>query len=321
MARPSFRPLLLLALSLAACDDGTAAGESEAQPTVIEPPAVEVVAAEPELWAMVESGDYFRWAEDVLLAACMAEAGFEFTARIEPKEPVLEPSQFGLVDAAAAEAFGLAGVALDEADAPSSDPNWQYQQRLSASDQTRYQSALYGSESDYFHLQVEGYGEVGIPGSGCLADAQRAIYGDLESWMALHYWDLAVEPRAFETVLADTAYVEALETWSTCMAGAGFDAEDPAALRESVAAAVGGEQLSDAEIEAAVAEAGCAQVSGHVELGESLLAQAQAAIRESEPEEQAAFTERSRLALAAATEILRSHVPEDLLQEVPFVDG
>lgn len=321
MKRRSFLAVISGVLSLAACDSGTAASESEAAPAALEPPAVEVVAAESAMWTKVEQGDYFRWAEDVLLSECMAAAGFAFTARIEPREPVPEPPQFGLVDLAAATAFGLTGLAVDEqANAPANDPNWTYLQQQSPEDQAAYQAALYGPESDYFHLQVEGYGEVGVPGSGCLAKAQREIYGDLESWMAVYYWDLAVDIRAYELAVADPAYTEALAVWSACMAEAGFEVDDPGALRESVAAEVGDEQLSEAEIEAAVAEATCAAVSGHVGVGESLLADQQAAIQTAESDKQTEFTERSRVAVAAATEILRPHIPADLLQKIPFSD-
>jgi hypothetical protein len=64
------------------------------------------------------------------------------------------------------------------------DPNTQYTSSLSRADGRRYVQALFGTAQDGHQIRVgvENGIAIGRPADGCLAEAERRLYGDLTIW-------------------------------------------------------------------------------------------------------------------------------------------
>lgn len=170
------------------------------------------------------------------IAACMTKQGFEYT-------PVSNSMYFSGSDLdvewdskAFAEKYGY-GVFTDpwgnydqarqqeSQDQWANDPNNQYRESLSPSEQAAYDAALYGDSSmQEPTIDDEGneYYEWDWRTAGCSGEAQNETYGD-EMWSNDEFQPLMERMQTiYEQVTADPRRQEIDGTWATCMADAGF---------------------------------------------------------------------------------------------------
>ncbi|MFD0429193.1 hypothetical protein ACFQ60_19790 [Streptomyces zhihengii] len=141
---------------------------------------------------------------------------------------------------------------------------------------------------------------------GCVAEAERSLYGDHGAWFRASARVDALDRIRRGRVAAEPAYGAGLRAWSRCMRKAGHSYTTPVAAR---AAATGPKHPlpRDREVALALAEAACAASSGLGATARRLDARHGAALR---AEYRADVDTRDRLrarALTRARQILRAH--------------
>lgn len=184
--------------------------------------------------------DAYDWDEDQFqaeqmeieeaMARCMADQGFEyqpvdqsamsFTSSTEDQDPEQYAAEYGYGYSNYQEPSAEEQAAMDEW----VDPNQEYVEAMSESEQTAYYEALYG-EQTFMEYDEEAEMPAYDPSTaGCQGAAELEVRGDQnalyesEEMLAFNeaieklYADIAADPRIRE---ADTA-------WAGCMADAGF---------------------------------------------------------------------------------------------------
>lgn len=258
-----------------------------------------------EMLALRDMGDaidqHTALQEDV--AACMNALGFEYTPVVpsDELEEVPTAADLGLERGTReyAEQFGF-GITTDDmgyyamSAARLDDPNTQYVDSLSPDARAEYDRALWGSPEDVDATDPEAEAQ------GCFAEAQANAGAMLEASGAFDPDAFFQEEMAMrEAVQSDDRVVGLHEAWSSCMADAGFpglvtpgdnvftgdamlairnefdariialqgditDVSDPS-VKLGLAALQAKEELSDREIEMAVADVDCRESSGYTD--------------------------------------------------------
>ncbi|MGI5242290.1 hypothetical protein [Dactylosporangium sp. CA-139066] len=215
-----------------------------------------------------------EWAELLLAGRCMAANGFRFTVdwtapAVDDGVSAVRPYGSDDATAAAANGYGItAEMRLDK-----DDPNRSYRSALSPERRLRYDETFFGAGDDTTSADTADGLRYTTSRTGCLADARRALYGDLDRWVALDVWASDLDAQIVPVVRADPAYRAALDVWRGCMSGHGFDLADPDAARAAALAHYRAATPGDAqeyERQLAVADAGCSQRSGLRATGDRL---------------------------------------------------
>ncbi|MBS2962961.1 hypothetical protein KGA66_07895 [Actinocrinis puniceicyclus] len=198
--------------------------------------------AHPEQPATLSDSDQLAQAQDVMTGECMRARGFDYTVMPRPAHGT-DPLEFpyGLDDVAWARAngYGFAQRAALGA-AQHDNPNARYVQRLTSGRRTAYVAAMFGSKSNQVSVTVPN-GDVVVQNTdGCLAAAERRLYGDFVRWFRDQTIAGNLEPAIEPKVFADPRYLAAQRAWSACVRTRGYPAAGPADL-ESQAAAAGPE--------------------------------------------------------------------------------
>ncbi|KAA6212260.1 hypothetical protein CP973_22745 [Streptomyces albofaciens JCM 4342] len=141
------------------------------------------------------------------------------------------------------------------------DPNQRYFTRLSADGRATARSALMGPAPVGLSATTPTGVTITASTQGCLAHAQRALYGDLGAWFRAKVITMNLQPLYVAQVRADPRYAAAVRQWSACMRTQGHPYATPAASRK--AAVTSTRRLPVAQADArqariAVAEAHCA---------------------------------------------------------------
>ncbi|MFC7530250.1 hypothetical protein [Actinoplanes sp. GCM10030250] len=207
------------------------------------------------------------WAETVLAGQCMVARDFPFAvaapegAEATPQERLAE--MYGTTDVAVARERGYGiGPRFRRPQPQADDANRRYITAMTPEENRTYSLAYFGDDKDMVRVEDAATGTVQYSATGCLADARRYLYGDLQQWASLDTWALSLDNRAYATVTASADYRRRLATWQKCMDRAGVPAQSPAASRERIAGLVREQGAEQAETTAAVAEAGCNGSSG-----------------------------------------------------------
>jgi hypothetical protein len=216
---------LLLVLPAAGC----AYSESAALPTDLRP--LVASAAEPAV---------LHLAETVLIARCMAEAGFGYpldrtAVREELTAPPAAPAPIATWPSDDERAAGASP-------APAAAPprrRTDLERYVEALDPVRRQAftvALRGRPSDEAPVEVALPGDLTVRQSraGCGSDAQRQLYGDLDAYLRGQVTADNLGPIVVAEVTADPAFAAAHRRWRTCLADRGWPVADQAELTERV---------------------------------------------------------------------------------------
>lgn len=216
--------LLVSTLALAACG-----GEDEATGSATEGPLSEFFADVYGDWDE-EKAQAEQMEIEEAVARCMVEQGFEyqpvdqsgmsFTSSTEDQDTEEFAAEHGYGFSVPIEPSEEEQAAMDAW----VDPNQEYVEAMSESEQTAYYEALYGDMASMEYDEDAEMPEYDPSTAGCQGAAQEEVYGDQnalyesEEMVAFNeattqlYEDVAADPRLQEV---DTA-------WSECMAEAGF---------------------------------------------------------------------------------------------------
>ncbi|MER6517454.1 hypothetical protein ACFWHQ_15775 [Streptomyces sp. NPDC060334] len=202
-------------------------------------------------------------AEQILIGACMAERGFAYAVTEPAREGEAQRSfPYGVDDVAWARAHGYGG--RDErtaAEARRDDPNQRYFAGLSAPRRAAARTALMGASPVGLTATTPTGMTLTAGSQGCMADAQRALYGDLPGWFRVKVVTMNLRPVREARVREDARWTEAVGQWSACMRAAGRPYATPADSRRAAVEAtadVPPEKADATEIALAVTEATCA---------------------------------------------------------------
>ncbi|MFH7599424.1 hypothetical protein WDV06_30640 [Streptomyces racemochromogenes] len=202
-------------------------------------------------------------AEQILISRCMSARGFAY-AVTEPvrEEGAARSFPYGLDDVAWARAHGYGGRAeRAAAEARAADPNQRYFHRLPARERAAARSALMGASPTGLSATAPTGMTLTASTDGCIARAQRTLYGDLASWFRAKVVTMNLRPVQEERVRGDARYAEAVGRWAACMKEAGRPYASPAESRQAAASLGEGlppERADAAETALAVTEATCA---------------------------------------------------------------
>jgi hypothetical protein len=172
-------------------------------------------------------------------------------------------------------------------------------------------AALYGPKdgpSETINLG-NGKGKLGFGTTGCFADAQRRLYGDLRRFEELNFTTSNLAADLHAQVVADPAVSEALTKWRSCMSSHGwaaFQQQEDAYARVFEAYYSGADDARRLEFSIAPADAQCTVSSGYGTAVPSAEATVAARARQSLNATILAFLEIRRHALAVATTVLSS---------------
>ncbi|MFI6416300.1 hypothetical protein ACIBG6_02525 [Streptomyces sp. NPDC050842] len=201
-------------------------------------------------------------AEQRLLRDCMRRHGF--TYRVFPLDEDTEATAFVYVldDADRARRHGYGSELRRQRKArTASDPNRAYFAALPADRKAEALAAANGTSPDGLTVTLPGGGTVQRSDHGCVAEAQRGLFGDLGAWFrASTRVDALIQIRR-SRVTADAGYRERLGVWRDCMRRAGYAFATPADARAAALSPV--QPLGkDREVALALAEVRCAGDSG-----------------------------------------------------------
>jgi hypothetical protein len=190
----------------------------------------------PEEWALIAN------AHSGVVESCMQQRGWDFrygkaTAETESDVPgyMSALEQWTFTDLASAESVGfglqshLAAVAahikqleLHAGAAHIPDPL-----TMSPEDAARYELDFFGHEDERIEITERDGSHSGMSGGGCIAEAERAIYGDIEQAMWLRDARGTADSDIWMATLSDEAVGEALDSWKGCVRERGYEFEDP----------------------------------------------------------------------------------------------
>ena len=231
-----------------------------------------------------------------LVAACMTAEGFEYQPNVQNGSTFISSDQepdgpeWGSVEFAEQYGYGFTdspGMAEQPDDAEVYvDPNEEYVNSLSESEQQAYSETLYGPPQTEESLSEDGSYEYDWKTAGCQGAAQHEVMQDANGAMAAQedpaFTDLFTSMnemygKLYDTENPTTEMRELFDRWASCMSDAGFgeftspdDAQNTVAMENSELYSAGtdgeewvepnSDQLQEfkkREIEVAVADATC----------------------------------------------------------------
>ncbi|ADG75382.1 conserved hypothetical protein [Cellulomonas flavigena DSM 20109] len=225
-ALPSLAAATVVALALAGCTGGTSSASAE--------DGGPMTAFYEKLGGSFEDEDYERQQREMeeIIAACMAEQGFEYT----PAEPVSMEEPEGLPEWDSkeyAEQYGYGATTSDEIYGGGEeyvDPNADYLATMSESEQTAFYEALYGTPPEVDpEADPEAEIEYNWEENGCSGKASHEVYEQQGGiWEDPEFTALSDEMSTeWEAVLDDPKVSAAQDKWVECIADAGFDFSSP----------------------------------------------------------------------------------------------
>ncbi|RSS56826.1 hypothetical protein [Streptomyces sp. WAC01280] len=201
-------------------------------------------------------------AEQRLLRDCMRRHGF--TYEVFPLYEDTEATAFVYVldDADRARRHGYGSDLRRQREARAArDPNRAYFAALPADRKAAALAAANGASPDGPTVTLPGGGTVRRSDRGCVAEAQRGLYGDLTAWFRASTRVGALAQIRRGRVVADRRYGQRLVPWRACMRRAGQAFATPADARAAALSPV--RPLSaDREVALALTEVRCAGESG-----------------------------------------------------------
>ncbi|MEU2185223.1 hypothetical protein, partial [Streptomyces thermolilacinus] len=172
-------------------------------------------------------------AEQELLRACMAAAGFRF--RPVPENPLPEARDFPYVvdEVRWAQRYGYgSGLRRRAERLREEDPNRVYLRGLPAERRRAAVAALNGTPGGPgLRAELPGGAVIGHSGDGCQVAAWRDLYGDVERWYEASTLVDGLGAIRQRRVLADPRFRAAVPGWAACMRRHGMAYEKPGDAR------------------------------------------------------------------------------------------
>lgn len=211
-------------------------------------------------------------AEQRLIKQCLNRRGFTYW---EAERPSLEESRtLGYVadDVVWARKHGYGSrIEAKEDRARLANPNLVYRKGLSDERRKAYDDALDGGiDAPVVTAQLPRGATITRQMGGCVAEAEKRLYGDPETWFRANKIASNLQPLYVPQVMRDKQFVAALRGWSTCMERAGYPYKDPGAARQAAkerALRSTSDKTFAAERRLAVADATCARAASLAAIG------------------------------------------------------
>jgi hypothetical protein len=225
-----------LVLTLSACGGDDEPGSSSATP---QPGPIDKLFEDMYADYNEEDSSAQQMEIEELTAQCMAEQGFDYTpvdyssmngssAGGDFEEP---EEEWGTIEFAKKWGYGATTNPWGGGAAPLPsedgeawvDPNQEYIEGMSETEQTAYYAALYGEQPEMTEEEMESY-EWSWEDSGCSGWAQHEIYGDTMGGSSDgEFADLEEEmSRMWESSSSDPRMAEIEAEWAACMSDAGY---------------------------------------------------------------------------------------------------
>lgn len=254
-----------LAALLIVASLGAAAGCSSSSAETTQQSALE--SPPPAVWSLtiqdlVTNSDRYwvveAWRErtqNALLEHCVASAGIHgFSTSVT----VPDSRAHSLVDIAYRKKWGYNIWNIEQANARSIPQDGRLSEVLLGDGRPQAEVRL---PHDYI---------IGVPTSGCYADARVDMGGDVIRWALVEYLPNDLNEEASSAVAAMDAFRAAARSWSRCMRGKGYETGSPAQMEEAfrksyphVPKSIATDaDFRTAEIRGAVADAECQMGSG-----------------------------------------------------------
>lgn len=223
------------------------------------------VATAPSAGASLGDEQVLFFAEDLLIERCMRDKGLTYTAQVPASTTLSVRLSYVLdnVEVAKAAGYGTDNPARVDA-LRRANPNERYLNSLPRPRQASYRDALYGTNDD-ITVDVPGGGTMARSSTGCQADAERMLYGDLRQWLTASTVASHIAMIVSNGVRTEPKYTAAQRAWAGCMAARGQPYTTPSSARHSLAADPildSDARPSPREVTVAVAEATCATDTG-----------------------------------------------------------
>lgn len=207
-----------------------------------------------------------------LVRRCMESEGFRYW---EAERPTAEESRsLGYVsdDVAWARTYGYGGRIRAELErARRTNPNGAYRRSLPPDRRTAYDQALDQGDVRVLTARAPSGGTVRKRVGGCVAEAERRLYGDPEAYFRAEKTATGLQPLYVPHLMRDRQLQSALAAWARCMTRQGHPYRTPdearAAAERSIATAAPGEEFAT-ERTIAVADASCARTTRLRSVGE-----------------------------------------------------
>lgn len=219
-------------------------------------------------------------AEEAAVAKCMNERGFEYepnsyesTADRKPWEVSLKS---GDLETAGEVGYGIAAsLEMDRMPIPESENDQKFA-AMSPEAQQAWADAFAGpmiedptkipDSGTWVSLEHPSGAVLVWDSSSCLSAARQSVYGDEVEQMHNEFSENELRDQVADLIEKDTAYVQSMDDWRTCMSEAGYEYENPSAATNSLQEQYNAGKLDIAalqtrEIEIAKADAKCHQSS------------------------------------------------------------
>ncbi|MBF0687071.1 MAG: hypothetical protein IR158_04790 [Cellulomonas sp.] len=171
-----------------------------------------------------------------LVAACMAEQGFEYTAP-EPMGMTESEDMPEWNSKEYAEQFGYGATTSQDMNGGEEwvDPNADYLATMSEGEQTAFYEALYGVQPEVDpEADPEEY-EYNWEEGGCEGKASHEVYEQGQIWDDPALQDFRDEmTNSWDSLADEPVLQEAQAKWSACMTEAGFDFASPQEAQDSI---------------------------------------------------------------------------------------
>jgi hypothetical protein len=234
---------IALAISWATVDKGHSA-----------PPPREVTAQEATL---------LQHAEKIIQRDCMARKGFRIWNTAENPLPENREFPYVIDDVAWARKHGYGSdMRRRVEELRRSDPNTRYLRRLSPQRRAAAITALNGdARLGTLEVRLPTGTVVGRSDSGCTAEAERALYGDLKTWFRAKQITTSLSSMGRMRVLNDPRFTAHVRLLAGCMRQHGYRYDDLGQARAAFLDPRTPKERAK-EIQSAVTEANCANSTG-----------------------------------------------------------
>jgi hypothetical protein len=248
------------------------------------------------------------YAEATLASRCMAKRGLKYVARMAPRDD-RRRAKWGTEDVAYARKHGYGVELASSVDKfVREDPNANL--GLSPDQQRTWEEAYFGTDSTRIRVTLPDGDQYEAPGTGCLAEARKELYGDLQQQTRLFYYMQALRLDAANMVKADPAYLAAVDRWRRCMQSRGYSYPNPLGAIEDATLSYrrfgpkGHARARTREIQIAVADATCGKQSKLVAVATEKERLYQSQVMQEHEGDVVAFHELYSVALGRAKRLL-----------------
>ncbi|WP_304455040.1 hypothetical protein [Nocardiopsis sp. YSL2] len=174
-------------------------------------------------------------AGQLLLRECMEARGFEYQIVSDRAVTDIEQFLYVIDDPEWASEHGY-GTELqrEAAERRENDPNARYFESLPPELRARALVAANGPAPVGLTATAPDGMELTRSDQGCQSQADRELYGDLDSWFQARTTADALPALRHQHVIDDPRYQEAVRPWADCMRAAGHDHATPTELRAAL---------------------------------------------------------------------------------------